>query len=161
VKTVFDNDIDLVITPIAYDMDLHVALADGWTVERMYGLPGDSQGTPAAQYNVATAFFSRKRGSIVARLGWHGTTPVDSTGVATLAYRPEPALGWPDPGTQTVDAASGTPDDDGEYYAGDGVHKATMLVNMAVQMIAACNAYSSDAEGARATVHALLAYLQA
>jgi Ca-activated chloride channel family protein len=161
VEQVFDADADLIITPIAYDLDLQIALAEGWSVERMYGLPGNADGTPATHYDVATAFFSHRRGSIVARLAWAGggSAPLD-TAAATLTYRPEPALGLPDPGPETVAAAAGSPDADGTYYAGAGVHKATMLVNMAVQMIAACNDYNAnDAAKARTEVADLLAYL--
>jgi hypothetical protein len=80
-------------------------------------------------------------------------------GTLDLSYRPEPALGWTADEHQVVDAASGPPESDGTYFAGPGVRKATMLVNMAVQMIAGCNAYAKDAAGARSTIEELRDYL--
>jgi hypothetical protein len=82
-------------------------------------------------------------------------------GTLALSYRPEPALGWSAPENQSVDATSGTPDADGTYYAGPGVRKATMLVNMAVQMIDGCNTYKSNAAEGRAIITELYDYLVA
>jgi Ca-activated chloride channel homolog len=162
VEEVFDQDADLIIAPIAYDLAMSLALPQGWKLARMYGIPGDKDGNPASGYSIATAFLSHRRGSLVARLEWGGTGSAPATmGTLDLSYRPEPALGWTDPEHQTVDAASGPQESDGTYFAGPGVRKATMLVNMAVQMIAGCNAYTKDAAGARTIIKELRDYLVA
>src|SRR5439155_18124122 len=135
VQQVFDTDADLIITPVAYDLQLALSPAVGWKLARMYGIPGNAAGTPASGYTIATAFLSHRRGSIVARLEWQGGgAPPPTTGTMTLAYRPEAALGWTADENQAVDSTAGAPGSDGTYYDSDGVHKAVMLVNMAVQM---------------------------
>jgi Ca-activated chloride channel family protein len=162
VEEVFDQDADLIIAPIAYDLSFGITLPQGWKLARMYGIPGNADGTPADGYTIATGFLSRRRGSIVARLDWTGTGSAPATmGTLALSYRPEPALGWSAPENQSVDATSGTPDADGTYYAGPGVRKATMLVNMAVQMIDGCNTYKSNAAEGRAIITELYDYLVA
>ncbi|HUS29828.1 MAG TPA: VWA domain-containing protein [Kofleriaceae bacterium] len=160
VQEVFDKDADLIIAPIAYDLSMQLSLPQGWKLARMYGIPGDKDGTPASGYTIATGFLSRKRGSIVARLEWGGTGSAPATmGTLQLSYRPEPALGWTAAENQSAAAESGTPEADGTYFAGPGVHKATMLVNMAVQMIEGCNKYPSNAADARAIIATLRDYL--
>jgi Ca-activated chloride channel family protein len=162
VQQVFDQDADLIIAPVAYDLALSLAVPQGWKLARMYGIPGNKDGSPADGYSIATAFLSRRRGSLVARLDWMGSGgPPPTMGTLSLDYRPEPALGWTTAQAQTADATTGTPDSDGTYYAGNGVHKATMLVNMAVQMIAGCNAYKTSADGGRKIIRELRDYLVA
>jgi len=160
VKEVFDQDADLIIAPIAYDLSLGLSVPQDWKLARMYGIPGNADGTPANGYEIATAFLSRRRGSIVARLEWKGGGNAPATmGTIALDYRPEPALGWSAAEQQSADATTGMPDADGTYYAGPGVHKATMLVNMAVQMREGCNKYTSDKTTARTIIRTLRDYL--
>lgn len=153
VETVFDQDVDFVLTPIAYDLSLQVDLAPGWKIERMFGIPGD--GGDEAGYEVATAFFSNRRGSLVARL-----TPDPegglSAGTTSLSYRPEPALGWGEPQAQVSDIVYD------ETAGAIGVRRAAFLVNQAEQMATGCTQWAAgDRDGARATISALLAYMQA
>jgi Ca-activated chloride channel family protein len=162
VEQVFDQDADLIIAPIAYDLALSLSVPQDWKLARMYGIPGDKDGNPASGYSIATAFLSHRRGSLVARLEWQGSGSAPATmGTLDLAYRPEPALGWSAAEAQSADATTGATDADGTYYAGPGVRKATMLVNMAVQMITACNKYTSDPAAARTLITELRDYLVA
>jgi Ca-activated chloride channel homolog len=157
----FDVDSDYLLTPVAYDLALGLNLSSNWTLDRMYGIPGNADGTPADGYDIATAFFSSRRGSVVARLSYTGTGSAPPAAASvSLSYRPEPALGWTTAENQTIDAMAGAPEPDGTYYGTAGVRKAVMLVNMAVRMIEACTQWKAgDRDAARAGVAELEQYL--
>jgi Ca-activated chloride channel family protein len=161
VQSFFDVDSDYLLTPVAYDLQLALNLSMNWSLERMYGIPGNADGSPASGYTVATAFFSKRRGSIVARLAYTGDgEPPPAAASVALSYRPEPALGWTTAENQTLDAMTGTPEPDGTYYGTAGVRKAVMLVNMAVRMIDACGKWQSgDHDAARTGITELGQYL--
>jgi Ca-activated chloride channel family protein len=161
VTSFFDVDADYLLTPIAYDLALGLNLSSNWKLDRMYGIPGNADGTPADGYNIATAFFSHRRGSVVARLSYTGNgSPPPAAASVSLSYRPEAALGWTSAEDQTIDAMTGSPEPDGTYYGTAGVRKAVMLVNMAVRMIDACTQWSAgDHAAARAGVAELEQYL--
>lgn len=180
VEEVFDRDFDLIITPLAYELEMKLTPPPGWKLARMYGIPGDEVGAPnddpADGFSIATAFLSRRRGSIVARL-----EPVASQGArsaraaqadggetanASLTYRPEPAFGGPPSEAQSFEVPLEAPAEergpDGSYYGSPGVRKAVALVNMAVRMIQICQEWQKN-ERAQAIEHAneLVAYLRA
>jgi Ca-activated chloride channel family protein len=161
VTNFFDVDSDYLLTPIAYDLALGLNLSSNWKLDRMYGIPGNADGTPADGYNIATAFFSHRRGSVVARLSYTGNgSPPPAAASVSLSYRPEAALGWTTAESQTIDAMTGSPEPDGTYYGTAGIRKAVMLVNMAVRMIDACTQWAAgDHAAARAGVAELEQYL--
>ena len=68
IRAVFDEDFDYLVTPIAYDLRMALAPAEGFRVEAVYGLPGVQPGQGAAALEVATVFLSQRRGAILARL---------------------------------------------------------------------------------------------
>lgn len=164
VEEVFDRDFDLLITPLAYDLSLHLTLPEGWKLARMYGIPGDAAGAPASGYDIATAFISRRRGSVVARLepiGAPGTPGTSAVATATLSYRPEPAFGDAAVEEQAVEVQEGTPGPDGSYFASPGVRKAVSLVNLATRMIEACQKWHEGKRTeARGVASGLLEYLR-
>jgi Ca-activated chloride channel family protein len=67
-RTVFDEDFDFLVTPIAYDLKMALTPAEGTTVEAVYGLPGVEPGASLAEMEVSTVFLSRRRGAVLARL---------------------------------------------------------------------------------------------
>jgi Ca-activated chloride channel homolog len=161
VTSFFDADADYLLTPVAYDLALSLNLSSSWKLDRMYGIPGNADGTPADGYDIATAFFSHRRGSVVARLSYTGSgSPPPAAASVSLSYRPESALGWTTAEDQTIDAMTGSPEPNGTYYGTAGVRKAVMLVNMAVRMIAACTQWhDGDHAGATAAIAELEQYL--
>jgi Ca-activated chloride channel family protein len=161
VTSFFDVDADYLLTPIAYDLALSLNLSSSWKLDRMYGIPGNADGTPADGYDIATAFFSHRRGSVVARLSYTGNgSPPPAAASVSLSYRPEAALGWTAAEDQTIDAMTGSPEPDGTYYGTAGVREAVSLVNMAVRMIDACTLWAAgDHAAARAGIAELEQYL--
>jgi Ca-activated chloride channel family protein len=152
---VFDRDFDLMVTPLAYDLRMALDVGDGFRVERIYGVPGDDAGQPRLELDVATAFLSRRRGGIVARLS-RLEPDSEAVGAVDLSYSPEPAMGWSQAETQSAPIAAPW-GDDGSHYQSSGVRKAALLVNQAEGMIAACADYhAGDIAGARAQLEQLL-----
>lgn len=71
-RKVFDEDFDFLVTPIAHDLRMALAPAEGFRVEAVYGLPGVEPGAGQAVMDVATVFLSRRRGAVLARLSGQG-----------------------------------------------------------------------------------------
>jgi len=159
VVEVFDHDLDFMITPLAYDLRFALEVGKGFRIERVYGIPGDEAGAPSAELEVATAFLSRRRGGLVARLSRVGEDAA-SLGSVALEYRPEPALGYTAAEEQVAEIAA--PDGDDPHYASPGVRKAAALVNQAEGMIRACAAYhAGDPASAADILDRLLELLRA
>lgn len=55
------------VSPIAYDMSLHVAATQGYSVVDAYGFPGELE-TDDAALEVATVFLSRRKGALMIRV---------------------------------------------------------------------------------------------
>lgn len=163
VMTVFDAELDYVLTPLAYDLHFALEVPDGFELVRMYGLPGDPEGLPSSLIDVKTAFISKNKGAaLIARL--RRVPGVESGSVVAqvgLTYTPEPAHGW----TSGADVQISMEDkgwDDVHHFDGPGVRKGVALVNQAQQMKAAIEAHSAgDATTAAALLTELLEYLTA
>jgi Ca-activated chloride channel family protein len=160
IEQVFDTELDFMLTPLAYDLRIGLALSDGYEVDRVFGIPGDATGAPRTELDVATAFISNRRGAIVVRLRPVPDHDTQALGTVNLSYVPEPAHGWTDAAAEqlpvTVDTSAGV------VYGSTGVHKAVALVNEAERMRTACERYHSGApEEALAIVTELADYLRA
>ena len=167
VAQVFDEDFDVMVTPLAYDLNVAVEVSAGYQLDRVYGVPGDAQGAPKSTLTVATAFLSHRHGALVARLS-RDPAAIDAVAgapVATvrLSYTAAPALGFADGSESAVVATDATASSaDPTYYGGPGVRKAVALVNEAESMSAACAAFASgDHDHARALLLTLADYLRA
>lgn len=162
VVQVFDADFDTMITPVAYDMDFAFRTSADFEIAALFGVPGDHVGAPSYEIDVSTAFLSNRRGAMVARLERlvPDDAPIDEVGSVSLAYAPEPALGWST--AETQEEAIRVPGDTTEppHFAGAGARKAVALVNLGQELRGACQAYhEGDAEAARARLALLTDYL--
>jgi Ca-activated chloride channel homolog len=63
IATVFDEDFDLIVTPLAFDLSATIARADGVTLRRAYGAPTDDAALDV-DFAVSTLFLSRNRGGM-------------------------------------------------------------------------------------------------
>ena len=163
IEQVFDENFDFMMTPLAYDLAFRMEVGDRFELARLYGIPGDDEGEPRPQFEVATVFPSRGGGAIAARLAPADGRGDSLVGEVSLSYVGETAVGGKGAIEQT-DALT-IPDTvgDGEsYWATGGVRKLAALVNMAEQMRAAVDAYhGGDPEAAGAIVVELIDYLEA
>ncbi|MET0403657.1 MAG: VWA domain-containing protein, partial [Cystobacter sp.] len=89
-RTVFDEDFDYLVTPLAYDLKMELSPAGGYKLEAVYGLPGVKPGDAQARLEVATVFLSRNRGAILARLSRVGeeVPPGQSLASGALSFQP-------------------------------------------------------------------------
>lgn len=159
VEQVFDVDLDNLLTPLAYDLELAFEVGAGWAIERLIGFPGNP-GDPSVRAEVATAFRSNRRGATFLRLtevpGEYGSEH-DELGAVHFTYQPESALGF---GADTRSDSVALPGFPAQTPV--GVRKGAFLVNQAERMQAACTAYhANDAALAITILDELLAYMEA
>ena len=159
VETVFDEDFDLLVTPLAYDLHIALALADGVEHEHVYGVPADPGGAPRYEVDVATVFTSRRHGAATFLRLARGSN--GAVGSMSFTYEPETAHGLPAPAA--ADTALTIPSGDGGAAETPlGVRKGIFLINQAEQMRAACDAYhAGDGSGAGTILDELLTYMRA
>lgn len=144
VKTVFDTDLDLIITPLAYDLKLKLE-ARGATVKRVWGLPQDKQ-----ELEAATVFPSRNRGAIVLQL--EAPEGADLSSLVSMDVSYAPTLG-----AAAVQGASPLVQE-----TRGGVRKAAAVVNLADGLVAALEQWQrGDHAAAKAAVKELRAYVDA
>jgi Ca-activated chloride channel homolog len=62
ISTVFDEDFDFVVSPIAYDLGVNLELGEGVGLEAAYGAPSASD--DGFELSVSTLFLSRRNGGI-------------------------------------------------------------------------------------------------
>lgn len=97
--TRFGRDLDMLVTPLAYDLSLEIRPASGWRLAGVYGIPGaalsrDDSGV--VRLNVATLFPSKEGGAIYLglapeTLSWGPSTPAlpgTAMGTVVMSYEP-------------------------------------------------------------------------
>lgn len=141
IVTVFDEDFDFLVTPIAYDVSLQINVPFSFDVAGVYGLPDSTPLTHALELKVATLFLSSREGggSILVRLRPGAqvdfSKPVD-LGQVTLTWADKLGLTT----TETHDSllpAGLPPNASSRYFEDAGVHRAVLLLNTALVMKAA------------------------
>ena len=164
VEQVFDEEFDLMVTPVAYDLSISLELAPGFALGEVYGVPGEG-GATSAEIAVSTVFFSKRRGALLARIeatGEAGEAATEDMGSIRLTYAPESTLGVAVPEGEVIEQAfdirqPAAPDE----YDSPGVRKAAALINMIDRMATACDHYhAGDAAQARAVLNGLIIYLE-
>jgi hypothetical protein len=163
VSTVLD-DFDAITTPLAYDLDVALSFASGVAPARSYGIPGDATGAPATSLHVNTIFPSRGHGAIVLRLDAGAAPPPAAAGSVALTYvsaNDGATYGQTAPLSFAAAAPSGgtAPPPATATYDGPGVHEAVLLVNLAVELKAACaDVAAGQKTAAIARLDALITY---
>jgi Ca-activated chloride channel family protein len=147
-RTVFDQDFDLLVTPIAYDLRLALTPGAGVTAQAVYGVPGATSPTVDAQ--VSTVFLSRTHGALVAQLSVPGQgAPIAE---ASLSF-----MGADGQGRRlTLDASA--PAQASPAYQGAGIRRAVTLTRFGLGARLACaRAAAQDRAGALAAATATVA----
>jgi len=98
VKTIFDEELDFLVTPIAYNLRVSTTAAEGTTVSAVYGVPQSDEHGSADLFDVTTVFLSKRKGGIVLRLDGATLEPLVASGAieagsVTIEYEtPEGAV---------------------------------------------------------------------
>lgn len=143
IATIFDQDFDYLVTPLAYDLRFTLTPAAEYRVSQVYGFTGYPEGSGSVEIAVPTVFLSRGHGAIVVRLeprtGWpSGASPLASL---SLSYQ---SAGSAEVRTQDVltnyqgeEALT----DNTAFYSQTTVRRAVAFVNAAVGEKQACALY--------------------
>ncbi|MDI1431077.1 vWA domain-containing protein [Polyangium sorediatum] len=98
VKPIFEEELDFLVTPIAYDLRVSTAAAEGTEVSTVYGVPQLGEHGSGELFDVTTVFLSKRKGGIVLRLDGTNLEPLVSgeaieAGTVTIEYTtPEGAV---------------------------------------------------------------------
>jgi len=143
ISTVFDQDFDYLVTPLAYNLKFNLTPAAGFSVRNVYGFPSWTTASTAVEIDVATVFLSRGHGAIVARMQPSGAWPSGSTPLAGLTLSYEPADGTANQSDvfQTVYDGANPLGSDTLFYSQIGVRRTVAYVNAAIGMKQACTLY--------------------
>lgn len=143
IATVFDQDFDYLVTPLAYDLRFVVEPSAGFHIAQVYGFPTCSAGCAAVEIQVATVFLSRNHGAVVARIERDAEWPSGQPPIAHLTLAYEPRGGGEDV-TEVLDAqyTGGEPlCDSTVFHSQQAVRKTVAIVNAALAMRRACGLY--------------------
>lgn len=151
-RKVFDEDFDLLVTPVAYGLTLALTPSAPLTLGAVYGVPGEAP-TSFAQ-RVETVFLSRRRGALVARLD--GVLPQGGLGVVDLSFTP--ADGSPQ---RTASLTVAAPTDPAPAFSSAGTRRAVALTRLLTGLrLAAERHHAGDAVGAEAAAASAVALLE-
>ncbi|MBK9263374.1 MAG: VWA domain-containing protein [Polyangiaceae bacterium] len=67
VKQIFEEELDFLVTPLAYDLRVSTKAAEGTALATVYGVPGAEDHVNGALIDVTTVFLSKRKGGIVLR----------------------------------------------------------------------------------------------
>lgn len=144
--SLMDESWPYLLSPVAYDLHVSVAPAEGSRVLGHYGFP-DAGEDGTAKLDVASVFLSRKRGALLLELGRTDDLPMSATAAElTLGYlRPD---GSAVDQALTVDYASLTPDARGQAYAQPATARTVALAIAVTGMREAAELYATNHDAA-------------
>jgi Ca-activated chloride channel family protein len=67
-EELFSDDFDFLVTPIAYDLNVSLLLAENTELKALYGIPAPEENSEGRLFEVKTVFLSKNKGAIVLRL---------------------------------------------------------------------------------------------
>jgi Ca-activated chloride channel family protein len=163
ISTVFDEDFDFLVTPVAHDLVLDVRIPDGVGIRDVYGVPDYIPGTGGARIVVPTMFLSRREGggAIVVRLTTSATpTFEEDVTFGELSLRYTLADGTRERSSLDVTVPAGTaPTGDPPYFSDPSLRRAALLLDTALVLKDADRAaYQGREADAGKMLTAFLAY---
>jgi Ca-activated chloride channel family protein len=160
-RKVFDEEFDMLVTPLAYDLELRLTPGTGFKVEAVHGIPTWKAGDTEATIEVATVFLSKRRGAILARMspGSGGVQPQQPIYNAFLGYT-EVAGGSPTATLETAYDGAEPLAEEATWFSKQGVRKTVALTNFILGAQKACRLWAEGTrDEARAAAEATRAYL--
>lgn len=68
VKSIFEEELDFLVTPLAYNLRVSAKPMEGTSLRTVYGVPGAAEHVNGNLLDVTTVFLSKRKGGIVLRL---------------------------------------------------------------------------------------------
>ncbi|MBM7119107.1 vWA domain-containing protein [Archangium primigenium] len=151
-RSVFDQDFDYLVTPIAYDLKMELTPAEGYRIEAVYGLPGVKPGDARAGMTVSSVFLSRNRGAVLARLSRVGEAVPPGQSLAASALSFQSTAGEPSATLLTARYEGSEPlTAEASWYSQEPVRKTVALTNFILGAQVACEKWhGGDKVGAHA-----------
>jgi len=85
IRTIFDDEFDFMVTPVAYDLEVRIATAAGMELADAYGFPGVAPGEDI-EFGATTLFFSNRSGGMGVALRTAADTLDVYDGMALAAF---------------------------------------------------------------------------
>lgn len=143
IVSVFDEDFDFLVTPVAYDVELTASIPIEFDVEGVYGIPVDEPLGRVLELNIPTLFLSNRQGGGAILIRVRAGALVDFEAESTvaemsLAYN-TPEGGAVVPPLVAATMPAGLDPSAGErYFETDASRRAVLLLNTALVLKNAC-----------------------
>lgn len=142
IVTVFDDDFDFMVTPIAYDVALTAEIPFAWDVEGAYGLPEVETNTHLLEMKVPTLFLSARSGggAILIRLRAGSMVNFEEEMEIARVHLAYDAEGEAPKEMDILVTLPGglSPDAAEPWFASDAVKRGVLLLNTALTIDNAC-----------------------
>lgn len=142
IVSVFDEEFDFLVTPVAYDVELQVSVPFEFDVVDVYGVPFDDPAGHALTIDVPTLFLSTREGggAILVRLRAGALVDFEvENAVASIQLSYQTANGDTEEQSLTLRMPAGLdPSGEPSYFETDGSKRAVVLLNTALVLQAAC-----------------------
>lgn len=136
VGTLFDDEFDFLVTPLAYDVVLDVSISEGIGIQNVYGVPDYIPGATGARIELPTLFASRRSGggAIIVRLTLNEAPFLDTDLVlASLDLSYQPIDSDAEMSQFDVVLPAGTPSDGvPAYFSDDAAKRAAIVMDTAL-----------------------------
>lgn len=76
VKPIFEEELDFLVTPVAFDLHLTPKPQEGTAMSTVYGVPGAAEHVNGSLIDITTVFLSKRKGGIVLRLDGTNVDPL-------------------------------------------------------------------------------------
>ena len=144
IVTVFDEEFDYLVTPVAYDVELRIAIPYTYDVHDVYGLPNVEDRSHVLELSVPTLFLSSREGGGLILIRLRPGALAETEEEIALATIEMTYRSADDPTTNTTTTAAVLPGGLDptfvqDYFETLGTRRAVLLLNTALTLRNACN----------------------
>ena len=152
IVTVFDEEFDYLVTPVAYDVLLTATVPFEFDVVGVYGIPEEAPFPHRLELEIPTLFLSSREGGGATLIRIRPGALVDFTAANVIAdlalsYTTPEGERITQPSVQAVMPSGFDAESTVNYFENDGVKRAVLLLNTALALRGACedaDAYYED-----------------
>lgn len=143
IREVFNEEFDLLVTPIVHDLKVTIPNPPGATIKEIYGLPDQAPDATEVTLEIPTVFFSSNRGAIILRYsyesGEYAVETGERVGGGRISYTKVDQTAVDREKSVIHTAASVAPDEN--YFSGEGTRLGVALTNVYLGLHEACLLY--------------------
>ncbi|MGB2986833.1 MAG: VWA domain-containing protein [Phycisphaerae bacterium] len=144
IVTVFDEEFDYLVTPVAYDVSLDVSVPFEWDIVGVYGIPVEDALPHVLELDIPTLFLSTRQGGGGALVRIRPGALVDFSvenmvAHVSLSYTTREGEQETHPAVTAVLPGGFDPEGTINYFENDGTKRAVLLLNTALVLHNACD----------------------